>query len=119
TDQIREVRARAAERVMIVIAPTQPERILPEFLEPPRAIAAFPVRPLFFEKQVTGNVAPDELERLVQNPVRSGDAVGVIGKVPRTRLKKFLRLDDGFQFAAPEVRRHKTAIRPPFDRVQA
>src|SRR6185436_11069050 len=34
SDQIHEMPARAAEGVMIVIAPAQPERILAEFLEP-------------------------------------------------------------------------------------
>ena len=98
---------------MIMIAPTQPERILPEFLESLRAIAAFPIRPLLLEEQMTRDIAPDELDRLVQNPIRSGDTVGVTGEMARARLKKFLRLDDGFEFAAFEFRRNEAAIRPP------
>ena len=58
--QLNEMLARIAERMMIVIAPTQAEFILARFLDLRRAIATLPKLAFTSEHYVTGEIASNE-----------------------------------------------------------
>ena len=58
-DQICEKTTGRSEGMMIMVTPTQAQRILSPLLDSARAVARFPVRALFREEEIAGNVWTD------------------------------------------------------------
>ena len=81
SDQTREKPARAAERVVIVVGPSQAELVLPGFLDLSRPIPRLPVRSLPLENQVASDIRTDQLDHLIDQIVSHGKPLGVVGIV--------------------------------------
>src|SRR5258705_13979709 len=64
--QIEEMFARGPKCVVIVIRPSQPERILPPFLNLPGAVVPLPIGALLGKNDMTGHVAPDQFDDTVK-----------------------------------------------------
>src|SRR5207249_4597020 len=118
SDEIGEMLARAAEGMMIVIAPAQPETILPLFLEPGRAIELLPIVTLGFEKELAGKVASDEVHRTREDSIGRLDALRIAFGMPRPRTPQLFCFDDVRAFALPQWRWNETSVRAAFDRFE-
>src|SRR6202022_4125932 len=81
-DQIWEKTTGRSESMMIVVTPTQTERILSPLLDSARAVARFPVRALFCEEELAGNVWTAEMDRFSLEIQRMGYPFRVVGKIP-------------------------------------
>ena len=66
-DEIDEMFARAAERMMVVIAPAEPKLVLPALLDLSGAITAFPISALGCEEEFAREIAADKLEAVVDD----------------------------------------------------
>lgn len=109
-DEIDEMFARAAESVMIVVAPAETELILSAFLDLSGAIAAFPISALGCEEEFAREIAADKLEAVVEDFVRDAETAGVIGEKARACLPKFFGLDDGAELIEIERGRDKAPV---------
>ena len=58
--QVHEMLARAAEGVMVVVAPAEAEPVLAMLLNPRGAVAALPIGALGLEEELAGQVASDQ-----------------------------------------------------------
>jgi len=93
-DEIDEMFARAAEGVMVVIAPPKAELVLAPFLNLGGAIARFPISALGCEEEFTRKIASDEVEALVENLVSSMETLVVIWKKPTAGVPELFGSDD-------------------------
>jgi len=92
--QIHEMLARAAEGVVVVVAPAQSQPVLAVLLDPTGAVAALPVGALSLKEELAGEVAPDEANDAVQSLISRLEPFGVFGEVAGARAHKFSGLDD-------------------------
>ena len=77
-DQRREARAARTVRVMIVIGPAQPQRILPRFLNPSRPVASQPVLALGDEEQLARAVSTQIEDRRIDELPGVSEPVGIV-----------------------------------------
>ena len=111
--QVHEVRAGAAEGVMVVVAPPEAEPVLALLL-----IATLPVGTLGFEEQLASQVASDQVQDPVEGLTGGSDAFRVAGKHSPSRPPQFPGLDNVPQFLAPERGGHESEVGPALDRLQ-
>ena len=118
-DEIDEMFARAAERVMIVVAPAETELILAALLDLGGPIAALPPGAFGGEEEFAGEIAVHELNALVEDFVGGAEAFGVVREEASAGLPEFFGFDDGAELVEIERGRNEAAIGVPFDGFQA
>src|SRR5262245_21533473 len=115
THQARKMLSAAAIGVMVVIAPTEPQAILPRFLQPPRAVTTLPIGSLRPEEQITGSSLSqvryrrgDQLERML-------DAVFVPLKPSFAAAKRLRVVQDRSRFRRRDIVWSKSQLAMPLD----
>src|SRR5712671_6553757 len=104
--------------MMIMIAPAQPELVLPKFLDPRSAVAALPVGAFRLEEQFAAPVASNRIDRAVENPAGLFESVAIVGEGARTGLPKLPGFHDSFQGSGSQRGGHKTSVGMAFDGFQ-
>src|SRR5262245_43356167 len=115
THQARKMLSAAAIGVMVVIAPTEPQAILPRLLQPPRAVTTLPIGSLRHEEQITGSSLSqvryrrgDQLERML-------DSVLVPLKPSLTAAKRLRVVQDRSRFRCRDIAWSKSQLAMPLD----
>jgi hypothetical protein len=116
--QVGKVCAGAAERMVIVVAPAEPEPILPTFLHLRGAVARLPTPPLFGEEEVTGGGAIDGREHEIELRERVPHAVGVFSKIATSGAPEFAGAQDTPDLLGRWFRHDEPAISESLDRHQ-
>ena len=103
---------------MIVIGPSQPQTVLPPFLNPGRAVATFPISPLFGKNNVAGEVRTEQADHAVQERMGPPESFGVLIENSGSRLQQFVRLEKGLHPGRVGSFREVTAVATPLDHFQ-
>jgi hypothetical protein len=114
-DEIDKMFARAAEGVMIMVAPAEAELVLTVFLYLACAIAVLPVGALGCEEKFARKIATDKFEALVDDFDCDAEAVSIVGEKAGTSLPQFFGFNDGAELVEIERGRNESAVGMAFD----
>ena len=108
--QVHEVRAGAAEGVVVVVAPAEAEPVLAVLLDARGAVAALPIGALGLEEELAGEVASDEAQDAVEDAAGGLESPAASSAKERGRVRQssrawmMLRSSPGFRGAGTNPR---------------
>src|SRR3954467_10089159 len=105
--------------MVIVVAPAEAELVLAAFLDLGGPIARFPIGAFGVEEKLAGEIAPDQLEALIEDLTGDAEAVGIVGETTGASVPEFLGPNDAAEMSGVQWSRDKAAIGMALDGFEA